>query len=291
MRVRGILSAAVAFALLAPAPASAGGPARIHVFPGRNTINRAIDRADPGDILRIHRGRYDEIITVDKPLTLIAVGDDRVTIDGECAPTFTIAVRADNVTLDGLRVRGATYAEVDFSFQTGGKAKDLVVRDTCDAEYGINVYQSGPTLLIGNRTRGFSDAGLYVGAITFTGTGAVRVKANESLDNNRGAIIEDSIPGSVSVINNVIHDNTSQGFGSPTGIFLHRSDGITIRGNTVMNNGAYGIHLDPGSDGNLVTENTATGHSTFDLYDQGMANCWPNNTYGTSSPSPINTVC
>ena len=56
-----------------------------------------------------------------------------------------------------------------------GRISDSLLRDTCDAEYGVNVFDSGRSTVVGNRTRGFSDAGFYVGGIRSTGSGVLRV--------------------------------------------------------------------------------------------------------------------
>jgi parallel beta-helix repeat protein len=75
---------------------------------------------------------------------------------------------------------------------------------------------------------------------------------------------------------NWAHDNAEDG------IFLQRSDGIEIRGNSAWDNGYAGIELDPSSDGNLVRFNRARGQ-TYDLAnDGGVGNCFKHNRYSTS---------
>ena len=65
------------------------------------SIQVAIDRAEPGDTIEIERARYFGHLLVDKPLTLRGI--NRPTIDGELKEN-TISVKAENVTVEGLIV-------------------------------------------------------------------------------------------------------------------------------------------------------------------------------------------
>lgn len=82
---------------LAALPARA---ATLRVVPGES-VQAAIDRAAPGDVVEIARGRYPGALTIAKPLTLR--GLERPTIDGEMLAN-TISVRAEDVVIDGLIV-------------------------------------------------------------------------------------------------------------------------------------------------------------------------------------------
>jgi parallel beta-helix repeat protein len=279
----------LSLALVHAASASAGyGGRTIDIHPGPNAIQRAIDRANSGDRLRIHEGRYREALTIEERLKLTgARRERRPLIDGSCETLYTIAVRHRGVALEGLKVVGAAEgSEVDFSGVASGRAEDMRVRDTCDAEYGINVYLSEDIDLVGNRAgRGFSDAGLYVGAVSDTGGGVLSVRDNEAFGNNRGIIVENSAGGDIRLRNNYVHDNTRGGEGEPTGIFLHNGDGVLIGDNRVSRNGTYGIHLDSNSDGNELNDNTVRGNPT-DILDEGSGNCGSGNASASGDPIP-----
>jgi parallel beta-helix repeat protein len=293
MRARtiGLLLLAVFGAALPGArPAVAGGdPQRIHVRPGPDAIQRAINRADPGDILLVHPGHYRESPVVTKPLTIRGVGDRRPVVDGECDAVRTIDVNANRVMLRRLKVVGArevngvpfTGFEVDIVGVRNVEARRLVLVDTCgDADYGINVYDTGRVVLAGNRAADFSDAGLYVGTIN---DGPVLVIGNLTLDNNRGILVEESY-GTVRVRDNVSRSNDLSGE-SPTtaGIALSDADEIVLRNNVANNNGDYGIHLgDHGgssSDDNRLYDNSAAGNGTADFQDDGTGNCGSGNSF------------
>jgi len=97
----------------------------------------------------------------------------------------------------------------------------MVLRDTCDAEHGINVFRTGSVAVRRSVAHGFTDAGIYVGGI---GAGPVTMAGNQSYGSVRGIIIEDSAPGTVAVVDNRLD-------GNGTGIFLNGSDGVLVRGN------------------------------------------------------------
>jgi hypothetical protein len=296
--LRAAIVAFVIAAGLAPAGtrvvAGEGNRRRIDVFPGPNALTRALEDARDGDVLRIHQGRYREVVEVDKDVTLKGVGRRIPTIDGRCGTAVVVNVLVDGVTLKRLRVQGADEgfgglpSEVNLAGVSDVDVRRLVFRDTCDAEYGINVYRTGPVVVARSVARGFSDAGLYVGGIE---QGPVLFSRNEALDNNRGVIIEDSLPGTVVVADNLVHNNDEPGTGAePSGIDIIRTDGVDVLRNVVRDNLVYGIraYADPKdvSTSNRIYDNVISGSGTFDAYDETGQNCWNGTTYGTASPNP-----
>lgn len=294
---RFVATLAAATLLAAAAPPSGAAPrrARIDVFPGKDAISRAVAEARPGDVLRIHPGRYRETVVVDKRLTIKGVGKRLPTIDGRCDSSVVVDVRADGVKLRRLRVQGAAgpagylSTEVNFSFVANGSARRMVFRDTCGAEYGVNVYRTERVVVARSVARGFADAGLYVGDIT---EGPVIFRRNEAFDNNRGIIVEDVVPDTVVVSRNRVHHNARPGTGpEPSGIDLIRADGALVTGNVVWDNLIYGIraYAQPQnvSTGNRIFDNAVSGSGTFDVYDEtATENCWNGTTYQTASPDP-----
>jgi hypothetical protein len=287
----GILAATMAL----PATPATGAvqPRRIDVFHAPGALGRAIDRARPGDVLRVHRGRYREVLAIDVPITVKAVGRGRVIVDGRCQTGVVIDVRSNGVTLKGLTVQGADIAfsplpsEVSFVGVGQGAAKKLVLRDTCDAEYGINVFGTGRMLVRNSVARGFSDAGLYVGGIE---DGPVTVARNETFDSNRGIIVEDSLPGSVTVTGNDVHDNRAPGESPlPGGIAIIRTDGVAVVSNVVRSSLVYGISADADSSGNLIHSNDIAGSGSLDAFDDSGANCWNGTIAATRDPDPLPT--
>jgi parallel beta-helix repeat protein len=273
--IKALAAAIVVLAAVASDSSWAAPRTIIEVFPGPNAITNALAGAIAGDTLNIHTGNYGEHFTVSKnDMVLQAAGDGPVTVDGGCASTWTITVTGDGVSIHRLEVIGGAFGSMTFTGVDGGGVTGSTVSDTCgSAEYGINVYRSGNLKVIGNRASGFSDAGVYIGAITF---GSSMIKRNDTLRNDRGIIVENSGGATIMVISNKAHGNLE------TGIWITNSDGVTVRGNMVTNNHDTGIQLDPLSDNNTVTLNTVSGH-LFDLSnDGGTGNCWLDNVYTTS---------
>lgn len=277
-------------ALAAAAPAA--GARTIDVHPGRDAIGEALDEARSGDRLRIHGGRYHEAPQIDKRVKLLAAAKRRPVIDGDCETRFVIDVRHGGVRLERLEVVGASEgfgpvpSAVNFAGVPTGTAKELVLRDTCDAEYGINVLASERVRLVDNLATGFSDAGLYVGEITSTGGGVLLVRDNDAYGNTRGMVVENSAGGDIRVMENAFQDNTIPGEGTPSGIFVTNSDGVLLERNAFRDNGQVGIHLTSNSDFNRLFENTAEGHTT-DLLNEGSGNCGSGNAFVTTAGNPL----
>jgi parallel beta-helix repeat protein len=272
-----VLALALA-AIQIPGLASASTRSTIEVFPGKHALLKALASAKSGDVLNLHAGTYKDAITVTKSnITVRSAGDGGVTIDGRCAQTATIEVEADSFALQGpMTVKGGTFYEVDFAFVSKGAIGSVTLKDTCgEAEYGVNLFQTGPVQVVGNTAKGFDDAGVYVGGIIDTGDGQLLVWDNEVYDSNRGIIVEDSFNVDILVYANNLHDNVT------SGIHLTNTDGIAVRNNFAMDNGVYGIDLDSNSDNNKVVRNTAWGNQ-FDLANAGQGNCFKRNKYKTS---------
>jgi parallel beta-helix repeat protein len=288
VRLAAVVGVVVALNLAAISPARA---ATVEVFPGPNAIQNAVTAASAGDTLRIHAGTYNENVVVGgtkSNLVLQAFGDGPVIVDAGCGSFTTIDVNAGGVFIDALVVQGGGYYEVDFQGVAGGTVRRSVLRDTCGsspgAYYGVNVFNTSGTVWInGSWAVGFGDAGFYVGGIQ-NPSAIVSVTGNTSIGSNRGIIMEDIVAAStVLVAGNQTRRNRAVGINAiNAGIYLHNADGLTVDGNRVTDNRHRGIELDFGSSGNLVTNNTISGH-TYDLSNLGTMNCFSGNTYTTSN--------
>jgi len=135
------------------------------VKPGRGTLQRAVDRAAPGDRLELRRGgHYRGGLVIEKPLTIRGPRDGRLAlVDGRCREAYTMLVLAGGVTLDRLRVTGAADevaaqyggAEVNFIEGGHGRATNLKLAEGCSGtQYGINVFDSEDVTTSQNRISG-----------------------------------------------------------------------------------------------------------------------------------------
>jgi nitrous oxidase accessory protein NosD len=271
--------------LLVPAGAAAK---TIHVKPkGLDAIQRAVDRAGRDDTLVLHEGRYEGAVVIDKRLTLKrAKGERRPLLDGDCQVANTVDVQANGVVLRGLKVDGAASGFAPFPSAINlieietGVIHDVVARNKCgSAEYGVNVFRGGNIEITETNTKGFTDAGVYVGAIIDTSPGPLVIADNEARGNNRGVIVEDSFGVDIRVLRNDLSGNRLDGLGTPSGLFVKGSDGTLIRGNRTNSNGVYGIHLDGNSDNSLIVGNESTGNGSANLFDEGVNNCGRQNSF------------
>jgi parallel beta-helix repeat protein len=283
---RALAIAGATCALLACGTPAARAGNVIEVYPTPGALQAALNATAPGDTVLLHAGTYHEAVDVNTPdVTVKAFGDGTAIVDADCDALTTIDVNANGVRIERLTVRGGLYYEVDYQFVTGGSLIRSVLRDTCGALYGVNVYQNnGAMTVVGNRASGFVDAGIYVGSIDTTGGELILVAGNLSFGNNRGVIVEETEPAArIAVVRNRLVDNTLPGL-SPTtaGVFLHIASGVLIDRNMVHRNDDRGIELDRLSTGNRVTRNTVSDH-TFDLANFGSNNCFSANTYTTST--------
>jgi len=115
--------------LLGPAQA-----ATLRVQPGES-VQAAITRAAPGDVIEIERGRYVENLLVDKPLTLRGI--QRPTISGGMKGD-AIRVTAPDVTIEGLLVRdsGDSLKDQNSGIYIRPGAHRAVVRH-CELSYNL----------------------------------------------------------------------------------------------------------------------------------------------------------
>jgi nitrous oxidase accessory protein len=114
--------------------AGAAPAAELTVAPGES-IQAAVERAAPGDTVRVLRGYYEENLRIGKPLTLRGV--ERPTVSGGLKGD-TIRVAATDVTIEGLIVTdsGGDLTEQNAGIYIQPGAHRAVVRD-CDVAYSL----------------------------------------------------------------------------------------------------------------------------------------------------------
>ena len=150
-----VWAAFIAFALWLPSTASAAATRGIH--PGES-IQQAIDRAAPGDVIEIERGFYPANLRVSKPITLRGI--HRPTISGG-ARGDTIRVVSPDVHIEGLIVRdsGDSLLDQNAGIYIQPGAHRAVVRH-CDLTYnlfGLWIEKANDVVIDGNVITGKRD--------------------------------------------------------------------------------------------------------------------------------------
>ncbi len=206
-----------------------------------------LDTALPGSVLHLPPGTYRGPGLITKPLTL--EGNGQVVLDGGGKGTV-LTVKADNVTLRGLTLRGSgdSHDSIDSGIMVGEGNKLLIENNLIEnVLFGITLHRTTNSVVRNNRIRGRGDdsAGRGDGLRLWYSTGN-RIENNDiahvrditvsNSPRNRytGNTIRDSrrafsflfSPRSL-VEGNLLEKNS-------TGIIALNSDGMIIRHNRIL---------------------------------------------------------
>jgi parallel beta-helix repeat protein len=277
---------AIAGPLVVAAPAAA---ASLVVHPGES-IQAAVDMAQPGDTVVVSPGTYREAVCLMTDGIDLRGDGAVIRPPSETPPTPCAFLQAGifllgqldlaagqvidpitDVTVSGFRVEGF---EVSGILMLGGEDVDIISNTAVDNdEYGIARFFSTGGTMRANRVTGSEEAGLYLGD---SSNANATIVGNTSWDNGFfGIFVRDSSHGSV------VGNSSS---GNCVGLIVFASHGPaddwTIKGNRVHDNtsacgggdeglpaSGMGIALAGASHtvvtGNVVTGNRATGPGPF----------------------------
>ena len=186
-----------------PAGPDQRGTGQVLLVNAGESIQAAVDRAQPGDTVRVMPGLYQQAVLVGTDsLTLEGVveGDRRAVLDGEGARANAILAVADYFTVSGFHLKTFTSNGATVQGATGVIFRDLVTEDT--GEYGVFPILSTNILVEHSVTSGVNDTGIYIGQ-----SRDIVVRENEAFGNVSGIEIENSVNALVE--NNYVHDNTA----------------------------------------------------------------------------------
>jgi parallel beta-helix repeat protein len=179
------------------------GTGQVLVVNEGESIQAAVDRAQPGDTVQVMPGLYrQEVLVQTESLTLEGVvdGDQRAVLDGEASRANAVLAVGDYFTITGLRMINYTSNGATVQGTTGAIFRDLITENT--GEYGIFPILSTNVLVEHSVTSGVNDTGIYVGQ-----SRDIVVRENEAFGNVSGIEIENSVNALVE--NNYAHDNTA----------------------------------------------------------------------------------
>ena len=262
--------------------ASPGAAEIVRVAPGES-IQAAIERAVPGSVIEVERGRYRENLLIDKSLTLR--GLDRPTISGGLSGD-TIRVTAEDVVIEGLIVTdsGDSLRDQNAGIYIWPGAHRAVVRN-CDLAYnlfGLWIEKADDVLIEGNLITGKRE---YRSSQRGNGIQLYNTRGARILDNNvsfvRDAIYVDVSHHAVFRGNRMHRSrygthymNSYHNLWEDNDVFLNRG-GLAlmevrnqeVRNNRSWGNSDHGIMLRTIQD-SLVENNVVAGNQRgFFIYD------------------------
>ncbi|WP_393053785.1 nitrous oxide reductase family maturation protein NosD [Streptomyces sp. LN549] len=255
--IKGLVSIAAASAaglgVVAPSvPAVAAGG---HVVRPGQSIQAAVDAAQPGDTIVVRPGTYRESVLITTPgLTLRGSGDRTVIEpgasgtqpDNACAKAGngvcvlgTAGHTVDDVSIRSLTVSGFTRSGVWASWTDGLKVRS--VTSASNGVWGIAQQRSTRSDIRDNTARSNGDAGIFVANSVdeeggATDTGGTRVRGNTLTDNRIGFTAR-------RVRNLTVNHNTFTA--NCSGVFVVGDEGtpragaMTIRSNRISGNNKF----------------------------------------------------
>jgi hypothetical protein len=186
------------------------------VHPGES-IQAAVDAAEPGDTIVVQKGIYNETVVIDKDGISLRGGKAVLEppsepTEGPCEgaglcvlgdvdfQTGEVSEYVQDVSISGFTVRDfSVFGIVGIGARD---AKFVKNRSFENGEYGITTFFSTGTKIISNVVSGAEDAAIYVGDSPFANANIVH---NETYDSASGILIRNALHGRITA--NKAHDN------------------------------------------------------------------------------------
>jgi len=217
------------------------GTGGIHEVRDGGSIQAAVAAAQPGDVIEIYPGTYNETVYIDKDdlvLSGIVVNGQWPVMEGDGELNDAVLYSGNGITVENLQIQH--YKGNAIMGQAGNNfliRKNNII-DT--GVYGIFPEFGTNGLISHNVLSGIEDAAIYVGM-----SDNIHVTNNEVFDNVAGIEIENTRHSIVE--NNYVHDNTG-------GILVFITPGLPIkttfdtivRNNFIVNNNTPNFGI-PGS--------------------------------------------
>jgi hypothetical protein len=252
--------------------------ATVRVPEDHGSIQAAVDAANPGDLVLIAPGTYEEAVDVEtENLTIRGLDRNDVVLDGGFELENGIRVLADGVAIENMTAQHYTTNGFFWTGVTGYRGSYLTAYRNGD--YGVYAFDAVQGQLEHIYASGSPDAGLYIGqcypcdaviddvisehnGLGYSGTnsGGNLLIVNSTWRYNRAGIVPNSgsyelcYPGRENtIVGNVVHDNMQPDtpaidvalLGMGNGILVAGSNRNVIERNLVFDHERTGIGLVP----------------------------------------------
>lgn len=260
---------------------SSGGAAavyeggEVHVVKDGESIQNAVNAAQPGDTIRVMPGTYIETVYIDKDgIRLIGVIEQGnwPTLEGEGRLNDAVLYSGNNIVVENLKI--THYKGNAIMGQAGNnfEIRNNLIVDT--GVYGVFPQLGQNGIVEGNVISGIEDAAIYVGMSdnvhvahneVFDSVAGIEIEnsrhaivENNYVHNNTGGILAFITPGlpikttrDVIIRHNFIVDNNTANFGAPgstvsgipagTGVLVMAADEVVIHDNIITGNKVAGV--------------------------------------------------
>lgn len=267
------------------------GAATLYVNPG-DSIQEAVDAAEPGDTIVVRDGTYTENITVYKRLTIQSDNGAHAT-NIQAAGAHIIKVTADNVNITGFTIEGdSNHCGVYIKDVKTCTISNNIISDNYQGIYLLNANHNN---IINNSAFSNTNYGIVLTGgsahnqisknnasnnLNYHGIGLLTASDNNTIANNtannngnNGIYLQESNNNKI-IDNNASHNVNYHGISlssssrneirnniananNKTGIGLWTSFNNTILNNTAKNNSNNGIYLQESSN-NMITDNNVS---------------------------------
>ncbi|MBK8902150.1 MAG: right-handed parallel beta-helix repeat-containing protein [Anaerolineaceae bacterium] len=240
------------------------------------SVQTAVDRARPGDIIEVPYGIYHERVVIDiNDITLRGIPNEAgewPIFDGEGVRTEAVIASGNNFTVGNLHVRNYTDNGVLVEGVTGVHFHDIFAENV--GTYGVYPVRSTEVLIERVEVTGVDDAGIYAGqcenvivrdsvvygnvlGIELENTIGGEIYNNHAYDNTVGIFVvllpqlTSKVSANTLVYNNIAEGNNHENFAPPgamaeiapsgVGILLLATDNAEVYDNTIRDNKTTGV--------------------------------------------------
>lgn len=253
----------------------ASGKGQVHTVRDGESIQAAVQKAQPGDVIQVFPGTYKETVYIDKDdilLSGVIVDGKWPSMEGDKKLNDAILYSGNNITVENFLI--SHYKGNGVMGQAGNNFLIRNNRVIDSGVYGIFPQLGKNGLVSNNVLSGIEDAAIYIGMCdnihvnnneVFDSVAGIEIEnsrhsivENNKVYNNTGGILTFITPGlpikttyDVIIRNNFISNNNHVNFGAPgsivsgvpagTGIIVMAADEVTIENNIISGNKNVGI--------------------------------------------------